>query len=93
MYMLSQSQQPSSPVEGKTHYERLTVYSDSDLWVVVFVRNLPDVKRFGWCVGQEAEEKDDGVRWGKTLRMDLPVRVKNIHVLERSELSPYYATY
>lgn len=44
---------------------------DPDLGVVVFVCNLPDIKRFRACVGQQAEEQDDGVGWGKTLRMDL----------------------
>lgn len=56
---------------------RLTVDGDPDFRVVVFVCNLPDIKRFGGCVGQEAEEQDDGVRRGKTIRMDLPVNVKN----------------
>lgn len=47
------------------------VEGDPDLGVVVFVCNLPDIKRFSGCVGQEAEEQDDSVRRWKTLRMDL----------------------
>lgn len=47
------------------------VDGDPDFRVVVFVGNLPDIKRFRGCVGQEAEEQDDGVRRGKTIRMDL----------------------
>lgn len=58
---------------------RLTVDGDPDLRVVVFVCNLPDIKGFRACVGQQAEEQDDGVGWGKTLWMDLPVSIKNIH--------------
>lgn len=56
---------------------RLTVDRDPDFRVVVFVGNLPDIKSFRGRVGQEAEEQDDGVRRGKTIRMDLPVNVKN----------------
>lgn len=47
------------------------IHSDSDLRVVVFISNLPDIKRVRGCIGQEAEEQDDGVRWWKTIWMNL----------------------
>lgn len=56
----------------------LTVEADPDLGVVVFVGNLPDIKRFRGRIRQQAEEEDDGVGWGKTVRMDLPGKVKNM---------------
>lgn len=44
---------------------------EADLRVVALVGNLPDVKRLGSGVGEQPEEQDDGVGWGKTIRMDL----------------------
>lgn len=66
----------------------LTVEGDPDLGVVVFVRNLPDIERFRGCIGQQAEKEDDGVGWGKTFRMNLPVNVKNTYLesLHQSDL-------
>lgn len=61
---------------GKMQSGRLTVDGDADLRVVVFVRNLPDIERFGGRVGQQAEEQDDGVGWRETLGVDLSVGVK-----------------
>lgn len=50
----------------------LTVQGEPDLRVVVPVGDLPDIKGLGGRVGQQAEEEDDGVGWGKTFWMDLP---------------------
>lgn len=77
MYTLARLQPLPPPAEGQTWM--LTVKRDPDLGVVVFVGNLPDIKSFRGSVGQQAEEEDDGVGWGKTFRMDLPGDVKNIH--------------
>lgn len=63
------------PAEGQTWM--LTVDGDPDLGVVVFVCNLPDIERFRGRVREQTEEEDDGVGWGKTFRMDLPVSVQN----------------
>lgn len=70
------------PAEGRTRM--LTVEGDPDLGVVVFVGNLPDIKRFRGRIGQQAEEEDDGVGWGQPVRMDLPGNGKNIR-LQRSD--------
>lgn len=77
------------PAERLKQDGRLTVDGDPDLGVVVFVGNLPDIKRFRRCVRQQTEEQDDGVGWGKTVRMDLPVSVKSIHH-DESDLFPHY---
>lgn len=74
------------PAEGQTW--TLTVEGDPDLGVVVFVSNLPDIKRFRGRIGKQAQEEDDGVGWGKTFRMDLPVNVKNIHRDESDLITP-----
>lgn len=71
--------QSASPPPAEGHTRMLTVEADPDLGVVVFVRNLPDIKRFRGRIRQQAEEEDDGVGWGQTFRMDLPGNVKNIH--------------
>lgn len=66
---------------GRTRWDdgRLTIESESDLGVVVFVSDLPDIERFGRCIRQEAEKQDDGVRWGKTLWMDLSGGINKTH--------------
>lgn len=69
----------------------LTIQGDPDLRVVVFVSNLPDIKRFRGCIGQQAEEEDERVGWGKTFRMDLPVNVENIHCDEADLFTSAYA--
>lgn len=72
MYTLGQLQPSCHQAEGQTRM--LTVEGKPNLGVVVSVGNLPDIKRFRGRIGQQTEEKDDGVGWGKTFRMDLPVK-------------------
>lgn len=86
MCTLGQLQLLPPPAEGQTWM--LTVEGDPDLGVVVFVSNLPDIKRFRGRIGKQAQEEDDGVGWGKTFRMDLPVNVKNIHRDESDLITP-----
>lgn len=66
----------------------LTVKADPDLGVVVFVGNLPDIKRLRGRIRQQAEEEDDCVGWGQTFRMDLPGNVKNIHLQRPDRITP-----
>lgn len=82
------------PSWAPKHHERLTVDGDPDLGVVAFVWDLPDIEGLGACVGQEAEEHDNGVRWGKTLRMDLPVKKNKTFILlsHESELYLYHTS-
>lgn len=79
----------SPPANPQRRAKRmLTVEADPDLGVVVFVRNLPDIKRFRGRVRQQAEEEDDGVGWGQTFRMDLPGDVSNIHPQRSDNITP-----